>query len=206
MTDKKKIYILTTAVLLGFFAVVQSRSFKNVDFLLRDAESNIFQEISILKQKNEDLKSEISELELALAQLADQNLALQAIEDEIKKYSKLGGSLSIFGPGLTVTIDGTIATPWIVDLVNDFFNSGAQSVAINGIRLVNSTIGFDTLPQGQILLNGSILSPPYIFDVIGESSSLNNILELPGGVFDRLKSAFPGIKIETVSKEIIQMG
>lgn len=206
MTDKKKIYILVTAVLLGFFAVVQSRSYGNVDFLLRDAESNIFQEIRILKQKNEDLKSEISELELTLSQLADQNLALQAIEDEIKKYRKLSGGLSIFGPGLTVTIDGTITTPWMIDLVNDFFSSGAQAVAVNGIRLVNPTIGFDTLPQGQILLNGSILSPPYVFDVIGESSSLKNILELPGGVFDRLKSAFPGIKIETVSKDIIQMG
>lgn len=206
MTDKKKIYILVTAVLLGFFAVVQSRSYENVDFLLRDAESNIFQEIRILKQKNEDLKSEISELELTLSQLADQNLALKAIEDEIKKYRKLSGGLSIFGPGLTVTIDGTITTPWIVDLVNDFFSSGAQAVAVNGIRLANPTTGFDTLPQGQILLNGSILSPPYVFDVIGESSSLKNILEVPGGVFDRLKSAFPGVKIETVSKDIIQMG
>jgi len=52
MIDIKKIFVLFTALLLGFFVVVQSRSFESVnDLFFRDIQSNIFQEIRILKEK-----------------------------------------------------------------------------------------------------------------------------------------------------------
>ncbi len=202
----KKALILLSTLLLGFFLVIQLRSFATVnEIIFRDQESNVFQEIQILKDKNDDLNDEVLELEKTISQLADQNSALQAIDDEIAKYKKLSGDFSIFGPGITVTLEGSISTAWVIDLINEFFNSGAQAVSINGIRITNKTVGFDTLPQGQILLNGSILSPPYSFDVMGESEVLMTILELPGGIFERLQNNFPGLKIDMVRKEVIQM-
>lgn len=204
---KRKIYILIIALFLGFFIIVQTRSFEDAhELLVRDIDSNIFQEIHILKTKNEDLRKEIEELESTLARFTDQNLALEAIQDEIEKYEKLTGDISVFGPGVIVTINEEITTPWLIDLINDFFNSGAQAVAINGIRIVNKTVGFDTLPLGQILLNGSIISPPYSFIVLGEPNSLTSIFNLPGGIFDRIKAAFPSMEIDIISKEILQIG
>lgn len=202
----RHIYILISASLIGFFLIIQMRSFEDVnDLLLRDQESNIFQEIRILTEKNEDLNAEVISLEDTYAHITDQNDILDSVEDEIEKYQKLNGEKSIFGPGITVKLEGDITTPWITDLINDFFNSGAQAVAINGIRITNRTVGFDTLPQGQILLNGSILSAPYFFDVIGESQVLSDILQLKGGIFDRLQNNFPNLKIEITRKEVIQM-
>lgn len=207
MMHKRKIYILIIALLLGFFIIIQTRSFHDAnELLVRDMDSNIFQEIHILKTKNEDLRKEIEELESTLARFTDQNLALEAIQDEIEKYEKLTGDISVFGPGVTVTINEEITTPWLIDLINDFFNSGAQAVAINGIRIVNKTVGFDTLPLGQILLNGSIISPPYSFIVLGEPNSLTSIFNLPGGIFDRIKATFPSMEIDIISKEILQIG
>lgn len=204
---KRKIYILIIALFLGFFIIIQTRSFHDAnELLVRDMDSNIFQEIHILKTKNEDLRKEIEELESTLARFTDQNLALEAIQDEIEKYEKLTGDISVFGPGVTVTINEEITTPWLIDLINDFFNSGAQAVAINGIRIVNKTVGFDTLPLGQILLNGSIISPPYSFIVLGEPNSLTSIFNLPGGIFDRIKATFPSMEIDIISKEILQIG
>ncbi|MDA1060193.1 MAG: DUF881 domain-containing protein [bacterium] len=202
----KKLYILITAILLGFLVAIQSRSFENIDLSLRDRQSNVFQELSILKDKNKDLSSEVQELKLSIEQLADQNLALNTIEDEITEYKKLGGKLSVFGPGISVIIDGNITTALAVDLVNEFFMYGAQAVSVNGIRITDQTTGFDTLPQGQILLNGSILSTPYAFNAIGESSTLTKILQLPGGILDRFNGVFPNTKINIISKDIIQMG
>ena len=89
--------------------------------------------------------------------------------------------------------------------MNEFFNLGAQAVSVNGIRIINKTAGFDTLPQGQILLNGSILSPPYTFNALGESSTLKSLLESPGAFIPRLKISFPGIKVYVSTKDIIQM-
>ena len=203
--DDKRIIWFFAAVLASFFLVVQVKSFERVNPLFRDQESNIFQEIQILKKTNEDLGAEVDELAKRLEQLSDQSSAIEALEGEANKYKKLTGGIKIFGPGVTVKIDGNVSTPWMIDLINEFFNSGAQAVAINGIRLTNKSVGFDTLPQGQILLNGSILSAPYNFDVIGESKVLVDSFEITGGIFDRLEANFPGIKIETVTKEIIQI-
>jgi len=202
----KKVYILITALLLGSLILAQSRSFRGAsDLLFRENQSNVFQEIKVLKAKNEDLKKEVSQLENNLEQLSDQNSALSVIEEEIEKYRKLDGNLPISGPGIEVEISGDITAPWMTDLINEFFVIGAQAVDINGIRITNSTTGFDVLPRGQILINGSILSQPYSFRAIGEKSTLNDILELPGGIVDRLRNAFSGIEIEITQLDKIGM-
>lgn len=202
----RKVFIITVASLLGLLVMAQIRSFSVLNsYLARDSQSNVFHEIKILKEQNADLRREVDDLEENLEQLSDQNLALDAIEEEIEEYMKLSGAYGVFGAGVQITIDYEITTTWIVDLVNEFFASGAEAVSVNGIRIVNYSAGFDTLPQGQILLNGSILSPPYTFSIIGDSSTILSILELPGGIFDRLEARFSDVRIETVPKEIIQM-
>lgn len=204
--SRQHFYILGMALFLGFLVVLQSRSYEDVnDYLIRDIESNIFREIGILKASNEDLKKEIEGLDSAMEQLSDQNLALSAIEDEIEKYTKLSGRKSIFGSGVAITIDSQISSPWIIDLINELFNSGAEAVSVNSIRMTNQSVGFDTLPQGQILINGSILSPPYIFGAIGQSSNLKAILEAPGGLLTRMQAAIPTATFSIETKEVIQM-
>ncbi len=202
----KNILILIVALLLGFFVITQSKSFEKVSQLLsRENQSNAFQEIKILKDKNESLEKEIDNLTVLLGQTMDQNKALAAIDQEISTYEKLSGNSPIYGPGLVITIDGVIDAQALIDLTNELFGFGASAISVNGIRLTNRTAGFEALPQGQILLNGSILSSPYVITAIGESSTISSMLEIPGGIFTRLSSSFPKIFIKSTAKEIIQM-
>lgn len=202
----KKLYISLTALLLGFFIIAQGRSLEAIDKLIgRENTSNIFQEIKILKDKNVALKNEISEIEISLEQLSDQNLALEAIQGDIKKYKMLSGKFSVFGPGVTVTLSNEVPAPWVIDLINEFFSLGAEAVDINGIRISSHVSGIDTLPQGQMLLNGSILSSPYVFNAIGDSNVMSAGLELPGGIFNRLNDAFPNLEIDILKKDVIHM-
>lgn len=206
MILERKIFLVATAAVLSFFVVIQMDSLKNVNnSLQRDSKSNIFQEIKILKNKNEDLKNEMGDLNNKIDQLNDQGKALNVIQDEINEYTKLDGKVSIFGPGVSIQINGDINTPWMIDFVNEILNSGAEAVSVNGIRITNRTAGFDTLPKGQIFVNGSILSAPYTLNAIGESSILANLLQSPGGIIDRLKKAFPAAKITLNTKDVIQM-
>lgn len=203
--NRDRIYILFIALLFGFFIVLQGRSFENVAVILRDRQSNIFQEIKILKEKNIDLQKEIDSLENTLEGISDQNLALKAVDEEIQKYTKLAGTLPIFGSGVVLTINGNLSTAWMIDVINELFNSGAEAVAVNGIRLNSKTVGFDTLPKGQILINGSILSKPYSFEVIGENSIVAKSLQLSGGILDRLRVAYPDAQFELIEKNVIEM-
>lgn len=204
---QRHLQIFSLAVLIGILIILQIRSFGNVtDVYLRDSASNAFQEIKILKVKNTSLRNEIKEIEDFTGQLSNQSSALAAINEEIKKYRKLSGNYGVFGPGITIVIENKqLYTPWVTDMVNDLFNSGAEAVSVNGIRIVNSSAGFDTLPLGQILLNGSILTSPYVFESVGEPTKIIEFLELPGGIFDRLEAGFPGIIINVAKREVLQL-
>jgi len=203
---QRKFLLFLTSVFLGTFIALQSQSFQNVtDDFLRENKVDVFQEIKILRDKNKDLENEVESLEDNLEQLSDQNSALSAIKEEIYTYKKLSGDSPIFGPGLIIDIEGDLSIPSAIDLTNELFNAGAEAVSINSVRITNQTIGFDTMPKGKILLNGIPLTAPYVFEAIGEPSSLENILTLPGGIFSRMEANMPEIKLSVEKKEIIQM-
>jgi len=203
---KRIIYITLLAFISGFLLIIQSRSYEMAtNTLVRDKTSSIFQELKILKDKNDDLRSEVEKLEETMNQLRNQDSALEAIAEEIEKYRKLSGDFPISGPGLKINLDGDITVPWVVDLINEIYNAGAEAVSINEIRIVNQTAGFEVLPQGQILINGSIITPPLEINAIGESTKISESLEASGGIFDRLELAIPKLKIKVERLDQIDM-
>lgn len=203
---KRKLAITLMAGVLGLLLTVQSKSIQKLnDLTTRDDRSNTFESIIVLKAKNDSLEKEIKELEGLLVQVNDQGMALEAVNDEIEKYNKLTGGVPVFGPGLQVIIDGKLSTPWLIDIINELLNSGAEAVAVNGIRLTNETIGFDTLPQGQILLNGSILTAPYEILAIGDGSVMQSAINISGGIIDRFKKSSAGSTATVTTKEVIKM-
>lgn len=206
MINKRKIYILVIAVLLGSFIIIESRSFDVVNnIILRDSKSDVFKEIKVLKEENQNLRDEIKDLENTLLGLSNQDLAVKTIQDEIEKDNKLSGDYAVYGPGVSVSVNGKITAPWMVDLINELFRAGAQAVSINGIRITNESSGFDTLPKGQIYLDGTILSPPYVFNAIGEAITLQNALSAAGGIFDRIKATFGGVALTLEQKDVVEI-
>ncbi len=206
MKYKINIYIFLTALFIGFLIVTQSHSFQEAsDLLSRDMQSNIFQEIKILNDKNLELKEERNNLQETLDQIIDRESALSAIENEIEKYKKLTGNNLVSGPGLTLTINENLSIPWIIDIINELFNAGANAISINNIRIVNKTAGFDRLPNGQILFYGTILTPPFVFEVIGDPLTLYDILNLSGGILERALSSIPNLTINIERQEFIKI-
>ncbi|MDP2642469.1 MAG: DUF881 domain-containing protein [Candidatus Peregrinibacteria bacterium] len=204
--NKRKIYILIIAILLGSFIVIEGRSFDIVNnIILRDSKSDVFKEIKVLREGNQNLRDEIKDLEATLSSLSDKDLAVKTIQNEIEKYNKLSGEYAVYGPGVSIAISGKITAPWMVDLINELFHAGAQAVSINGIRITNESSGFDTLPKGQIYIDGTILSPPYVFNAIGEAITLNNALGAIGGIFDRIRATFGGVSIVLEQKDVLEI-
>lgn len=199
--------IFSISFLVAIILVIQAKSLELVEgSLLRDEVSSVFTKIQLLYERNSELEKEIELLENNLEQLSNQDSALEAIAAEITDLEKLSGEKIVFGKGLVVKINGDISGPWLIDLVNDFFASGAEAVSINGIRLVNNTIGFDTLPQGQILIKGSsIISQPFEFELLGESKTMLDYLTLPGGIIERLENAFAETEVVIEEREVIEI-
>lgn len=204
--ENSKLAIIFTAILLGFLVALQARVFSAFQGTVgRDTGANIFREIQILKDTNENLLEEIENLEGQLVQFSDRALALKAIQDEITKNQILAGHTDVAGIGVEFVIKRNISVIWLTDVVNELWSAGAEAVSVNNIRLTNSTIGFDTLPNGQISLNGSLLTSPYIVHAIGDSKTLYESLTQPEGILNRLKRSIDIIGITVEEKELIKM-
>ncbi len=198
--------ILLTAVALGILIVVQARSYEEVsDVISRNTRSDVFREIQILKTTNETLGDEIDDLQDQLDKISNNQEALDSVKAEIEKYRILTGRVDVSGPGVTMKIDGDIKAIWLTDIVNELFSAGAEAVSVNSIRLTNKTIGFDTIPNGQILLNGVILNKPYEISAIGEKSVLKDALEQPEGIIERMNRSVSDAVVDLVEKDFIKM-
>ncbi|HMR01328.1 MAG TPA: DUF881 domain-containing protein, partial [Candidatus Gracilibacteria bacterium] len=151
---KREVSMLLTAVLLGFLIVLQARSFEDVsDVINRNNRSDVFREIQILKDTNDQLRDEIDDLEDQLVKVSNNQDALESVREEIDQYEALTGKIDVSGPGVHVQISGDIQALWLTDMVNELLSAGAEAVSVNSIRLTNKTTGFDTIPSGQIMVN-----------------------------------------------------
>lgn len=203
---KRQFSILFTAIFLGVLIALQANSFRGYsDVITRNSRSDIFREIQILKTTNDNLEEEIEGLEKQLEKTADQQQNLQSIQEEIEKYQILSGNIDITGPGIQLKINKDIKAIWLTDITNELFSAGAEAVSVNSIRITNKTSGFDTIPNGQILLNSVILNKPYTIEAIGDKKLLDQALSQPQGIIDRMQQSLGNIDFTLEEKDFIEM-
>lgn len=200
------VLLATTGLVLGFLVMTQAKHFTSyVETMGRDSTENIFRRIQILKTSNDELKDEITTLEKQLEDLNDQAQSFATIDKDIKKDEMISGDTDIFGPGIELIINNDLNAVWFTDITNDLFASGAETISVNNIRLTDSTIGFDELPNGQIMINGVILQTPYTFQAIGDKEALAQLLEGPIGILNRMKATFENFEYTLIQKDRIDM-
>jgi uncharacterized protein YlxW (UPF0749 family) len=203
---RRQLSLLITSVLVGFLIILQARSFTGMNSLIgRDTRADVFREITILKTTNEKLQSEITDLEDQLSKSSNNEKALEGIQQEIEKYRILTGRVDVYGPGISMTVTNDIRAIWLTDIVNELLSAGAEAVSVNGIRLTDSTSGFDTIPSGQIVLNGSILKAPFVFLAIGDKKTLSEAIEQPQGILQRLRQSVSNLAASVEEKDFIKM-
>jgi uncharacterized protein YlxW (UPF0749 family) len=203
---RRQLMILITSVLVGFLIVMQARSFTDVTTMVgRDTRADVFREIKILKTTNEKLSSEINDLEDRLAKMSNNQIALEGIRLEIEKYRLITGRVNVAGPGVSLSLNGEVRAIWLTDIVNELFNAGAEAVSVNGIRLTDAGSGFDTIPNGQIVLNGAILKKPFVFTAIGDKKVLQDALEQPQGILQRLRASLGGVEVTLEARDQVTM-
>lgn len=198
--------MLSTGVLMGALFSFQSKSVTQANiYYNRESRINIFKEIEIFKKSNQNLSEQVTELQKELASSSDKEQALNNIKKEIDKYEILSGQKLAKGPGISVQISGELESLWFTDMANELFSAGAEAISINGLRLADDRGGFDTMPNGQILFGGEILSLPFKFEAIGDSKTLAGSLNQAGGIISRISAYKPEYKIELKEEQNLQL-
>lgn len=198
-------FLVGTGLLVGLLFSFQSKSIKQTTDFARENKVNVFKEIQIVKRSNQNLSEQLADLQNELNKGNNKEQALESINKDIARYQLALGQNDIHGPGITITIPGELESLWFTDMVNELFSAGAEAISLNGIRILDQNIGFDTMPNGQILLGGEIISAPFKFEAIGDSKTLLNAVSQAGGIVNRIANFKPKYDILVKGVEDVQM-
>lgn len=164
-------------------------------------------------QRLEDLTEQLKRTEKERTDLLVEMQKLReetSSEVQAKEHQQLNmyaGTLSMHGPGVSVTIDDSKVTAKpgdnpniylihdddLLKVINELKAAGAEAISINEQRLIATSEVRCAGPT--VSVNNVRSSPPYIIKAIGDPQSLDASLKMRGGVIETLK--FWGIQVQT---------
>jgi uncharacterized protein YlxW (UPF0749 family) len=158
--------------------------------------------ISNLVEGNAHLRQEVAELEVQWETYrnATSLARLQAMADELNRLKILNGAIEVSGPGVQVTLDGPVTVLDLQDLLNELRNAGAEAIALNGQRIVVSSVMLP-VADGSITVDGVATRRPYVFVAMGDAATLETALLRPGGLLAVFSNSREGIKVNVQQRD-----
>jgi len=187
--------------LLGFAAAVQVRATQEAE-LDGLRQTDLVRILDDVSERAARLRAEARELEDTRDRVSGGSsgtlAALQEARSRARMLGILAGTLPARGPGIEFTISdpaGQVDAAILLDALQEMRDAGAEVVELGSVdgpavRVIASTSITDTRePDGPagVLVDGTALSAPYRFRVIGEPRTLAAALDIPGGVLDVLR-------------------
>lgn len=177
--------------LLGFALVVQVRNNSTDPALASARQADLLQILADLESRSQRLQGDISDLEQLKRDLTSTAQGTQAALEQAKKRADqlgiLAGTLPAEGTGLTFTMSAKtepIRAIDVVEVVQELRNAGAEAMQITGangtsVRIIVSTYFADS--NGSLNVDGQTLTGPYVITAIGDPSTMDKALRIPGG-------------------------
>jgi uncharacterized protein YlxW (UPF0749 family) len=179
--------------LLGFALVVQVRQSGQAELstLRQDDLVRLLDEVT---SRAEQLDAEVGRLQSSRDELASgtgqAQAALEVAQQRATSEGILSGRLPAQGPGVVVTIRAAgseLRAQHMFNMLEELRNAGAEVVQVNDVRLVTSSSFVDVADGIQV--DGTLLTPPYRWTVIGDPATLDRALEIPGGALPTVRNA-----------------
>jgi uncharacterized protein YlxW (UPF0749 family) len=121
--------------------------------------------------------------------------ALSAAAKRAADLGILAGTLPAQGPGVRAVFTAGhqgLKSAVVLDAVEELRDAGAEAMQIEGtngtaVRIVASTSFLDG--TGGLQVDGQMLTGPYTIVAIGDPSTMQTALNIPGGVVDTVRNA-----------------
>jgi uncharacterized protein YlxW (UPF0749 family) len=174
--------------LLGILLVSQFRVQEKITAEVRaQSPQNQLTLLGNLVESNGRLREEVSKLEAQVRPRESLEAASpETVREEVERLRLVNGLAEASGPGVRVALAANLDVYWLQDLLNELRNAGAVAVAINGHRIMATSVISGT--ARQIELDGTLLTGDYIVEAVGDQESLAVALSRPGGVLLQLKA------------------
>ena len=200
--SRRQVIVGVLLAVLGFAAVTQLRSTQLNDTYAGYRESELIDVLSGLAGTTQRAEAELARLEQTRERLQSDTSAEQAAIEQARTEADtlqvLAGVVPVTGPGIRITITeetGAVDIDSLLDTVQEMRTAFAEAMQFNAqVRVVASTSFEDGV--GGIYVDGQLLEPPYVIDVIGDPATLHGGLTFPEGPIEQLRDDGARVDVE----------
>lgn len=187
---------------VGFAGVTQVRANEVDDTYAGYREQDLIDVLNGLAGTSQRAQAEIDRLEATRRDLQSSTDAREAALAQAKERSDtlsiLAGLVPVTGPGIRITItetDGPVDIDSLLDMIEELRTAGAEAMQVNGqVRIIAQSALEDGV--GGIYIDDTLLSSPYVVDVIGEPHTLAGALVFPRGPIEHLKEDGAEVEVD----------
>ncbi len=177
-------------------------------------------EIKNANEEKDQLIKDLDELEARLSDYennaAEESIYIKSLRDELNKFRMMAGFTDVKGPGVIVTLDNPPAEnqftefsnnliynyEYILLVISNLNAAGAEAISINGQRHTNYT---EIVPVGTYLnINGVSVLPPIEIKAIGNTQTLESVLNFKGGAVWEMKNLNYQVEVSVLDEIEIQ--
>jgi uncharacterized protein YlxW (UPF0749 family) len=208
--SRRQVVVAALLAVLGFAFVVQVRDTAANDTYAGLRESELVEVLDGLTGTAERARREVDRLEARRDELADENqarfAALDEAEQRVRTLNIIAGLVPVTGPGLRMTINESssrVNVGSLLDTVQELRTAGAEAMELNDSIRLGADSSFDNA-VGGIEVDGQLLEPPYVLEVIGDPHVLRTALEFSTGPIETLET-YDGATVEVEELEAVQI-
>ena len=205
-----QVVVAVLLAMVGFAAVVQVRTADVDDRYTGLREGDLVDVLSGLAGTSQRARSEIARLEQTKRELQSDSqqlgTALEEAQKQVDTLNILAGLVPVTGPGIRITITeqtGPVDIDSVLDTVEELRSAGAEAMQFNGqVRVVAQTALEDSV--GGFSVDGTLLSSPYVIDVIGDPQALHGALVFRDGPVSQLHDDGAEVQIDELERVDIE--
>jgi len=192
--------LLVPAVLFGLLVTLQWRTQAERSELSVRYNAPLIDAASALQKEQNELKTQLAQLRARLDEIqrnaSTQSGAAKELQTQLDELKASAGLTPESGDGVVVQLDDARnvsvsardidksichATD-LTDIINTAWKGGAQAIAVNDERVVNSSSVYCV--GSTIMVNGTLMSPPFNVAAIGPQNSLLGAYDDPNQLQD----------------------
>jgi uncharacterized protein YlxW (UPF0749 family) len=202
---RAQVVVAVLLAVVGFSAVTQVRANEVDNTYAGLREQDLIDVLNGLAGTTQRAETEISRLEATRQSLQSstdsRQAALAEAQDRSDTLAILAGLVPVTGPGIRITVKemtGEVETGSMLDTLQELRTAGAEAIQVNGeVRLVAQSSLEDAV--GGLLIDGELVTAPFVIDVIGEPHTLAGSLSFPRGPADQLEDDGAEIEVEELT-------
>jgi uncharacterized protein YlxW (UPF0749 family) len=204
-TLRDQLTIAAVAGILGLLAIGQLRGQAAVPGLSSLSAQELTLLIANLNARNDQLRTEIAGLEQQAGALksarSNGDTTLGQLEGDLARIQAWSGAIGLTGPGISISVQGSIGGDGVEELLNELRNAGAEAIAVGDVRVVPGVVVAGA--PGALSVENTALSDVFEIRAVGSPEILVGTLTRAGGIIAQVQATYPEALISVTPLETV---